>query len=232
VTGEGPFDRWAHRRDPDLDAPPPPKPPPARLGGPSRYGWITAVVVVLALAYIAVNTLRTPGLGGGLERGARLPPFAVPKLASSLDGDANVATKPGEGAGRSGRVPACAVRDPRALNVCRLAARAPLVLSFAATKDEDTLRQLDALQAASRRVPRVRFAGVFLRGSRADARRTARERGWTFPLGWDRHGDVAAVYGVKALPVTVLADSGRRASATLYRRLGARELVRRARGLR
>lgn len=232
MTGEGPFDRWAHRRDPDLDAPPPPKPPPARVGGPGRYGWITAVVVVLALAYIAVNTLRTSGLGGGFEPGARLPPFAVPLLASSLDGDANVATRRGQGAGRSGRVPACAVRDPRALNLCRVAAAEPLVLAFASTKDEDTLRQLDALQAAAHRVPGVRFVGVFLRGSRKDARRSARMRGWRFPLGWDRRGDVAAVYGVKALPVTILADSGRRARATVYRLLGARELTRRARRLR
>jgi hypothetical protein len=232
VTGEGPFDRWVHRRDPDLEAPAPRDAPPPRSPGASRYGWLTAIVVVLALAYIAVNTLRTPGLGGGFEPGARLPPFAVPRLASSLDGDPNVATERGEGAGRSGRVPACAVRDPRALNLCRLAAGHPLVLTFASTKDEDTLRQLDALQAATRRVPRVRFVGVFLRGSRRDARRTARARGWRFPLGWDRRGDVAAVYGVKALPVTILADSGRRARATVYRPLAFRELTRRARRLR
>jgi hypothetical protein len=232
VSGEDPFGHWARRRDPDLDAPPPRAPPPPRLPGASRFGWLAGIVVVVVLAYIALNTLRTSGLGGGVQPGARLPPFAVPLLGSSLDGDANLATEPGAGAGRSGRVPACAVRDPRALNLCRAAGGRPLVLTFASIKDDDTLRQLDALQGASRGAPRVRFVGVFLRGSRDDARRAARAHRWRFPLGWDRHADVAAVYGVKALPVTILADSGRKARATIYRPIGVRELTRRARSLR
>jgi hypothetical protein len=205
---------------------------PARPPGTTRSAWVVGIVALLVLAYIAVNTLRTSGSGTEVGAGARLPPFSVPRLTSSLDGDANVATKPGRGAGASGRTPACAVADPRALNLCRLAAGHPLVLSFAADKDADTLRQLDAMQAVSRRLPGVRFIGVFLRGDRRQARRLARVHGWSFPLGWDRHGDVAAVYGVKALPITVLADSRRRTRATVYRRVDPAELLRRARELR
>jgi hypothetical protein len=198
--------------------------------GAGRWALVAALAVV-ALAYITLNTLRTSGRGVGVPEGRRLPPFAVPRLQSNLEGDANVAARPGPGAGHSGRVPACAVRDPRALNLCRVAAGHPLALAFASVGDADSLRQLDAMQRIAPRFRGVRLVGLFLRGDRAAARRLAARRGWTFPLGFDRHGDVAAVYALKALPAMTFADAQRRSRGTVYRLLPAGELARRLRTL-
>lgn len=195
-------------------------PPSARPPGASRYGWFVGVVAVLVLTYIAVNTLRT-GNGVAVTRGEKLPPFAVPELfAGGAAGgrDANVANHP------------CRVKLAEALVVC--AERRPLVLALASVKDEETLRQLDAMQRVAPRFPRVHFVGVFLRGDRGKARADTRKRGWSFPLGWDRQGDVAAVYGVRALPVLFVAASGRSTRAVEYRVLDAPELARRLRRLR
>src|SRR5207244_2212180 len=83
VTGDE-NERWAHRRDPDLDTVgrPPQAPEPARPPRAGRYGWIVGVVAVALLAYIALNTLRTSGTRPGPESGQPLPPFAVPRLDS------------------------------------------------------------------------------------------------------------------------------------------------------
>ena len=230
---EDPYARWAHRRDPDLDAPggppPPTPPPPAPPAGISRYTWFIGVVGVLLIAYITLNTLRTPSVDAGLRAGASLPPFAVPKLVSRLDGDANLARRRGQGAGVSGHITACEVRDPRAVNFCAEARGRPAVLVMASIQDPESLRELDAVEAASRRLPQVRWIGLFLRGDRPKARRRAIRAGWSFPLGWDRHADVAAAYGVKSLPAIIFADARRRAVSSSYRYLPSSELVSRAR---
>lgn len=228
-----PYERWAHRRDPDLDAPagPPPDapPPPAPPTGISRYTWFVGVVGVLLIAYITLNNFRTEGPSAGLRPGTVLPPFAVPELQSDLDGDANLARRHGQGAGASGRIAACEIRDPRALNFCTLARDRPTVLVFVAAEHESTREQLEAVEAARRRAPEVRWIGLYLRGDRGKARAQARRGGWRFPLGWDKHADVAATYGVKSLPGLVFADRRRRAVSSVFRPLGAAELVRRAR---
>ena len=90
------------------EAPPerkPEAPPPAKPPGISRYGWWLGVLVVLILAYIGFNTLRNSSGGSrGIAAGKHLPPFAVPLALSNLNGDANIATRPDEGA--SGQRPA------------------------------------------------------------------------------------------------------------------------------
>lgn len=228
-----PFARWAHRRDPDLDLPPPEPeegPGPARLApGASRYGWFVGLLVLLILAYISLNTLRTTGLGGGVPVGSPLPPFAVPALASGLQKDANIT--PGRAPRKDGNTPACLVRTPGALNFCRLAAGRPTVLAFASVRDKDTVRELDAMQRVSTRFPSVLFFAVFLRGVRAEAARTAVQHSWTFPLGWDRHADVAAVYGVKSLPAVVLGDARGRSRGTAYAQLDPAAFAARVRGI-
>lgn len=231
VPPEDPFARWAHRRDPDLDLPADPEPPapvPRLAPGASRYGWFVGLVVLLILAYISLNTFRTSGLGGGIRENALLPPFAVPALTGTLDGDANIL--PGTRR-RGGHTPACAVQITGALNFCRLAAGRPVVLAFAAVKDGDSIRQLDTMQRVAARFPGVLFFGLFLRGSRSQAQQLTISHGWTFPIGWDRHADVAAVYGVKTLPALALGDRRRRSRGSVYRELGVPALTARVRRL-
>ena len=167
-------------------------------------GGLVGVFAVVVLAYITFNTLRTEGLDqGGLERGAELPPFAVPLAASAReDQDANVNTR------RAGDVPAaCDVRGADVLNACELARRGPLVLVFVVTAAGDCADQLDVVDRVAQRFPRVGFAAVAVREDLDDLRRRLRERRWRVPLGYDHDGAAAALYGLGAVcPLFTFAD--------------------------
>jgi hypothetical protein len=174
--------------------------------------WL-GVLVVAILCYIALNTLRTHGPGSrGVPAGRPLPPFAAPLATSTLEGDANVATRPHEGA--AGSRPACQVRGPRIVNSCRLAERGPVALAFFAIRSrrcEDEVGVLDGLRA---RFPDVSFAAVAIRGSRADVAALVRARGWRLPVAYDRDGAVADVYGVAVCPTITFARRGGRVAGT------------------
>ena len=199
---------------------PPPARPPTR-----RYGWIVGVVGLLLIAYITLNTLRTQGREAPQE-GKQLPPFATPLALSSLNGDANVARRNGSGA--SGKRPACEVRGDDVFNVCDLAARSPLVLAFFITRGgAECRRELDVMQRVQARFPGVRFAAVAVRGDRADLRKLIRRRGWTFPIGYDRDGAVANLYGVAVCPTIVFAYPRRLTMLTDFGYLGDAKLAER-----
>ena len=169
-----------------------------------RPGLFIGVLACAALAYIGWNTLRTEGPGSrGPAQGRELPRFAVPLALSDLEGDANV----------SGR--ACSVRGPKVLNSCELAERGPVVLTFFAApvaRCDDEVDQVDRVRA---RFPDVQFAAVAIRGSRDALRRRVRERGWKLPVGHDRDGAVANLYGVAVCPTIVLARKGGGVDRTL-----------------
>jgi hypothetical protein len=190
---------------------------PGRPAAPAgaRFSWFLGVIIVALIAYVTLNTIRTDAPGSrGIPAGGLLPPFAAPLVASTLDGDANVATKRGQGS--AGPVPACTVRDPRALNLCRLAARGPLVLTFVTVRDGHMARQLDAMEAIRRRSPGIGFAAVVVRGDRGEARRLVAEHRWGFPVAWDRDGAVSNRYAVAVTPTTTLAAPRRVAVGTLF----------------
>lgn len=203
--------------------PPAPARPPA---GASRYGWFVGVVAVLVLAYISLNTLRSRGPGSqGPAIGSRLPPFAAPLALSGLDGDVNVARKAGQGS--AGARPACTVRGPGILNSCQLAERGPVVLAFLATRGARCSRELDRLEALRGRHPGVQIAAVSIRGSREGLRAVVRGHGWRFPVGYDRDGILANLFGVAVCPQITYALPGGRVQATSVGELGAAELERR-----
>lgn len=194
------------RRD---DPPPPSAPPP----GASRYGWVVGVLALIIVAYISLNTLRTDGPGStGLQPGEQLLPFAAPLVTSDLEGDANVARRAGQG--EAGNTPACDVTDPRALNVCTLARRGPVVLGFLTSGAGKCVRELDAMQEVASRFPSVGFAAVGIKGKRDTFRKLARDHGWTFPLAQDRDGAIANLYAVAVCPTVVLAYRGGRVMRT------------------
>jgi AhpC/TSA family len=179
----------------------------------ARPGWIVGLVAFAALVYITVNTLRTTGPGStGIAAGHQLPPFAAPLVTSDLVGDANVATRAGQA--QAGPRPACEVRDPRALNVCTLARRGPVVLTFFTAGAKDCIHALDALDLAARRHRDVGFAAVAIRGDRRELRKLVRAHGWTFPVAQDRDGAVANLYGVAVCPTVVFAFRGGRVQQT------------------
>ncbi|MEA2393745.1 MAG: hypothetical protein QOJ82_1636 [Solirubrobacteraceae bacterium] len=211
--------------------------PPARA---SRYGWFVGVVALLLLAYVSLNTLRSAPVGSrGLAVDQRVPPFAAPLALGRLQGDVNVARRPGQGA--AGARPACQVRGPDILNSCQLAERGPFVLAFLATRGARCTRELDRLEQARRRHPDVQVAAVAIRGDRGELRTLVRSHGWRFPVAWDHDGILANLFGVAVCPQLTYALPGGAVQATtvgelregeLDRRLGALARAARARGWR
>jgi len=196
---------------PDDDRPPP---PPARPVGGSRYGWFVGVVVVLIMAYIAINTVRNNGPGAfGLRPGTPLPPFAAPLAGSGLDKDVDLARRPHSG--RTGNVPACSLRLRGVVNSCDLTRGAPAVIGFYFTRGADCAPEIDAMQRLSRGTPGVRFLGVIVEQGAADAAKTVRDHHWTLPVAFDRDGGLSNVYGVAGCPTVVLAYPGGRVRETL-----------------
>jgi hypothetical protein len=187
-----------------------PRPP-----GASRYGWFIGIVLVLVLALVTLNTATTDKRGSstGLGRGDPMPPFATPLALSGLDGDANIAIRPNQKS--AGARPACQVRGRDILNVCELYERGPVALAFFATRGAACERQLDRLEAVRGDVPGVRVAAVAIRGDRGDLRTDIRRHGWRFPVGYDRDGALANLYGVAVCPQITLGDRGGHVVKTL-----------------
>jgi hypothetical protein len=181
-------------------------PSPPRSPG-SRYGWFLGVVGVLFIAYVTLNTASTDRVPTrGVATNSPLPPFATPLATSALQGDANVARESGQG--RAGNRPACSVRGPDILNVCQLAERGPVALAFLATRGGHCERMLDRMAQLRPRFPGVQMAAVAIRGSRDDLRALVRRHRWPFPVGHDRDGAVANLYGVAVCPEVTFAYAG------------------------
>lgn len=170
------------------------------------------LVGLLFLAVIAIATIHTLGGGGastlGLDRfPARwaLPEFAVPAAAGPLEGDANIAQDDCETSevpcpSGSRRSPACRIQASGAIRVCDLFDR-PLVISFWFSGGEGCVDQQDVVQEAYRRYRgRVRFLSLDIRDDRDALRQLIAQRGWTLPVGFDRDGAVATLYGVGGCP--------------------------------
>jgi AhpC/TSA family len=171
-----------------------------------RYGGYVGLLALLILALITINTIVTKPNGvKGLAPGEQLPPFAVPLALGKLEGDADTATH--ANAGAAGRVPACQERGPQILNVCQLYEGAPLVLALFVDGGScpDVLSEMQALAPS---FPRVRFAGVALKGDRGRVRKLIRKHGLTLPIGLDRDGALAALYRVGTCPQLTLALPG------------------------
>ncbi|HMD51692.1 MAG TPA: hypothetical protein VKG62_03175 [Solirubrobacteraceae bacterium] len=183
-----------------------------RAGGPAptvqapRYGRYAGLLALLILALITLNTIVTkPNGASGVPPGAALPPFAVPLVLGNLSGDANVATRPDDGA--AGAVPACSVRGPRILNVCELYESGPVVLALF-VDGGSCAGVLSDMQALTASFPEVRFAAVSIEGSRTQLRAMVRSRGLSFPVGIDSDGALAALYKVASCPQVSFAYPG------------------------
>jgi hypothetical protein len=171
------------------------------------------VVGLLFLAVIVVATLHTIDGGNGeqtlgLDRlPARwpLPEFAVPAGAGSLEGDANVAQDDCETSSLpcpegSRRTPACRIATEGAIRICDFFRR-PLVISFWFTKGGDCADQQDVVERAYRRYRgQVGFLSLDIRDDRDTLRELIRRHGWTMPVGYDRDGAVASLYGIGGCP--------------------------------
>lgn len=171
------------------------------------------VVGLIFLAVIVVATVNTIGGGGGgktlgldqLPPRWPLPQFAVPEGAGETEGDANVAQDDCETSALpcpegSERTPACQVEVAESIRVCDLFGR-PLVISFWFSKGDGCVGQQDLVDEAFRRYRgRVGFLSLDIRDDRDTLRDLIRQRGWSMPVGFDRDGAVASLYGVGGCP--------------------------------
>jgi peroxiredoxin len=155
---------------------------------------------LLLVVVISISFLTTHGPGtAGIPAGKKLHYFSAPLALSNLNGDANVN-------------PPCTLarHSPRALNICLMAQRAPLVLAFFVTNSSGCERQVTALQTLSRGYTRaqVQFAAVAVRTSHQDAKKAVRSHHWTIPVAYDADGAVGDIYGVEVCPIVELAHRG------------------------
>jgi hypothetical protein len=171
------------------------------------------VVGLLFLVVIAIASFHTLGGGGGSETLGLdqfpshwpLPEFAVPAGAGQLEGDANVAQDDCESSELpcpedAQRMPACRIATKGAIRVCDLFHR-PLVISFWFTKGDGCVDQQDVVQRVYERYRgRVGFLSLDIRDDRDALRELIRQHGWTLPVGFDRDGAVATLYGVGGCP--------------------------------
>lgn len=211
-------------------------------GGPlvptSRYAWLVGIAAILVAGYLAIDGARPAGPGAaGLPAGDPLPPFAVVLATSDADCDsdedpcdANVAASGARDRGEAGSRPACEVRGPTVLNVCRLRDRGPLVLGLMATRDGACAGAFHRLEDLRRRHRGLQVALVSIRGELGDLRDLVRARRWSFPVGWDRDGVLASIYGVATCPYAVVAEWRGRIRTTLTGSLAGRELERAVQG--
>jgi peroxiredoxin len=209
VSDSGPERVKTPAPDPD-PAEAPPTGAADHLKGPlntRRYTRFVGVIAVALVIAFAIYALTSKGVGAtGVPPGQPLHYFAAPLAASTLNGDANLS-------------PPCTLarHDPRALNICLIAQRSPLVVGFFVTNSSDCKREVDTMQSLAReRAYRgVQFAAVAIHASHTATAKVVRAQGWTIPVAYDADGAVGAVYGVTACPFLELANRGGTVAARL-----------------
>ena len=154
---------------------------------------LVIVIVISVLSFLDRGVATT-----GVAAHHRLHYFAAALARSNLNGNANITD------------PTCSLakHDPRALNVCLLVKRGPLVLAFFVTGARQCTQEVDAMQVVSRQIPSVQFAAVAVDASHAATAKVLRTHGWTIPVAYDADGAVGYQYGVDVCPLVELAYRG------------------------
>jgi hypothetical protein len=208
-AGTAPHTAAGHR-EPGRGEHPPVNPDAERAAGTSRaavvdtrrYRWMIGIFGLCVVVAISIYGFATHGVGTtGVPPGHRLRYFAAPLANTNLVGDPNLN-------------PPCtpARHDPRALNLCLDARRAPLVLALFVTGSDQCVHSVDALQSLSRSRSfgrrAVQFAAVAVQASRSDTAALVRGHHWTIPVAYDRDGSLRSLYGVAVCPMLELAGRG------------------------
>lgn len=201
-----------------------------------RHAWVVGIAAVLGAGVLVIGSTRPAGPGAaGLPAGAPAPPFAVVLATSGVECDsdddpcdANVAASGARDHGEAGSRPACEVRGPAILNLCELTERGPVVLGLMATRGADCVASFAGLQALPRRHRGLQVALVSIRGDLDDLREVVAARRWSFPVGWDRDGVLASLFGVATCPYVVALRWRGRVGATLLRSFSPADLERQA----
>jgi len=177
------------------------------------------------------QTLPNSGEGlEGPERGTTLKAFAAPSALGDVEGDANVCQRrpcPDQAGGQ----PACSLTSEEVVNLCRLREK-PLVLTVIFDRGADCYPQVDRTERVRADFRDVNFATLFFTDKeRSEIRNLVEARRWRQPVGIDRDGAVANLYGVGGCPTTIFAGEGGKVVDTQLGNLTEEELRRRAAAL-
>lgn len=198
----------------------------------NKYAWLVGILMFMGLGVLLfAQTLPNQGEGlEGPEKGSRLKAFAAPVALGNVEGDANVCQRepcPEQAGGR----PACSLTSEEVVNLCELREK-PLVLTVIFDRGADCYPQVDRTERIRRDFSDVNFATLFFtRKERGEIRRLVQARGWQQPVGIDRDGVVANLYGVGGCPTTIFARAGGEVVDTKLGNLTEDELRRRAAAL-
>jgi hypothetical protein len=198
----------------------------------NKYAWLVGILMFMGLGVLLfAQTLPNQGEGlEGPEKGSRLKVFAAPLALGNVEGDANVCQRepcPQQAGGR----PACSLTSEEVVNLCELRKK-PLVLTVIFDRGADCYPQVDRTERVRRDLGDVNFATLFFtRKERGEIRRLVQARGWRQPVGVDRDGAVANLYGVGGCPTTIFARAGGEVVDTKLGNLTEDELRRRAAAL-
>jgi hypothetical protein len=198
----------------------------------NKYAWLVGILLFMGLGVLLfAQTLPNQGEGlEGPEKGSRLKAFAAPLALGDVEGDANVCQRepcPEQAGGR----PACSLTSEEVVNLCELREK-PLVLTVIFDRGADCYPQVDRTERIRRDFSDVNFATLFFtRKERGEIRRLVQARGWQQPVGIDRDGAVANLYGVGGCPTTIFARAGGEVVDTKLGNLTEDELRRRAAAL-
>jgi AhpC/TSA family len=215
----------------DRTHPEPPRRPEVPRAG-NKYAWLVGILMLMGLGVLLfAQTLPNQGEGlEGPEKGSLLKAFAAPLALGNVEGDANVCQRepcPEQAGGR----PACSLTSEEVVNLCELR-RKPLVLTVIFDRGADCYPQVDRAERVRRDFGDVNFATLFFtRKERREIRSLVRARDWQQPVGVDRDGAVANLYGVGGCPTTIFARAGGEVVDTELGNLTEDELRRRAAAL-
>jgi hypothetical protein len=201
-----------------------------------RYSIVVGLIFLAVIVVATVNTINGGGEGEtlGLDRLPPrwpLPQFAVPEGGGDLEGDANVAQDDCETSAipcppDSRRTPACRVDLDEAIRVCDFFDR-PLVISFWFSKgSSECVEQQDLVERVYRRYRgRVGFLSLNIRDDRDTLRELISQREWTMPVGYDRDGAVASLYGIGLCPTFAYVYPGGTLQGASITELSERQLA-------
>jgi hypothetical protein len=198
----------------------------------NKYAWLVGFLMLMVLAVLLfVQTLPNQGEGlKGPTKGSKLKIFAAPSALGNVVGDANVCQRkpcPDQAGGQ----PACSLVSEEVVNLCTLRDK-PLVLTVIFDRGADCYPQVDRTERVRRDFKDVNFATVFFTGKeRGEVRGLVEARGWRQPVGIDRDGAVANLYGVGGCPTTIFARAGGRVVDTKLGNLTEDDLRRRTAAL-
>jgi hypothetical protein len=204
--GQSAADRLAELDETRPERDPGKKPPePARPSG--RYAWVVGVAAIIVIIVVGAKTLPHAGEGlKGLPPGYHLPVFAAAEASGPLDGPPNLKRSVADKSFRN-RTPACDVRGPGVVNLCRLREK-PLVLAVIVPGPRKCERQLDALQRVQSAYPGVNFAAIVSGRGKGSVRSLVRRHGWTFPVALDPNLVLFGLYRAAICPTITFAYLG------------------------